>query len=231
MNKFDEFMDEVQGDIRQAKFEKYWKLYGKKFIAICTIALGISIAYTLNGNRQEKLSLESCEQFVAAQNALMQDQNQEALVILNDLKKSAPETYKTLSMFSIVGILLKKETTEATNEAISHLKELETASFVDGNFKKMAKLIRYTHEIEMIDVTSQDFANIRLDIDKMIGQDDIWSYLAKELKGLILNRVGSFSEAAEIFIQLLQDQKTPQIIKIRAQLMAQMLTSQLKDTK
>lgn len=226
MNKFDEFMDEVENDIRQARLEKYWKKYGKQFVAVCLVLLGSSAFYTLYNNRQEKLSLQSSDQFIAAQNAVVQGNYDEALIVLENIIQTAPNTYKMLGLFSKVGVFLKKDNQEDMVKAFDLLKEIENQSGIDQYFKTFARLLRYFHQINLLDMASDDFNKIRLDIDKVAGEDNVWSYMAKEIKGLILNRVGSHKEALEMFVGLIQDPKTPQIIKVRSQLMAQLLSSQ-----
>lgn len=227
MNKFDEFMDDVQNDMRHARFEKYWKLYGKQSVTVCLALLIFSSIYTFSQHRQEKLSIEASEQFIAAQNALTEGNYDEALIVFESLINKAPDTYKTLSLFSKVGALLKKETDGDTKQAVELLKTIENGKFVDNHFKLFAKLLRYSHQINVLDYKSDEFNKIRIDIDKISQQNSTWAYMAKELKGLLLIRLGSKSEAVEIFIKLIQDEKTPQVIRLRAQLMAQLMAKKL----
>lgn len=227
MNKFDEFMDEVQNDIRHARFEKYWKLYGKQAVIVFMVLLFFSSIYTFSQHRQEKLSFQASEQFIAAQNALTEGNYDEALVVFEGLINKGTDTYKTLSLFSKVGTLLKKETEDDTKQAIVLLKMIEEGKFVDNHFRVFAKILRYSHQINLLDHASDEFNQIRIDIDKISQENSTWAYMAKEIKGLLLMRLGAQSEAAEIFIKLIQDEKTPQIIRLRSQLMAQLLAKKL----
>jgi hypothetical protein len=227
MQKIDEFMEEVQQDIRHAKIEKYWKLYGKQAIIGCAVILGISVIYTLYENRQDQLSLLASEKFIAGQNALAQGKFNDAMVIFEDLSKTAPKTYQVLSLFSKVGTLLKQDSKESLLKAIETLKEIENSSSADKGMKTLALLLRYNHEIGMFDKGSADFGNIRIKVDEIISQGGAWSYLARELKGIILYKVGAFSDSAEVFVSLVQDPQTPEAIKTRSQLMAQVLASKI----
>jgi hypothetical protein len=227
MNKFDEFMDEVQNDMRHARFEKYWKLYGKQVLIACIVLLFFSSIYTFSQYRKEKSYIHSSEQFIAAQNALTEGRYDEALAVFEGLINEAPDTYKTLSLFSKVGVLLKKESEADTKQAIDLLKIIEDGKFVDNHFRLFAKLLRYSHQINLLDHSADEFNQMRIDIDKISQQDSTWAYMAKELKGLLLTRLGSQTEAVEIFIKLIQDEKTPQVIRLRSQLMAQLLAKKL----
>ncbi|MBP9752422.1 MAG: tetratricopeptide repeat protein [Proteobacteria bacterium] len=227
MVKFDEFMEEVQQDMRHAKIEKYWKKYGKQAIVVCSVVLGAAVLNTLYENRQDQLSIMASDKFITAQNALIQGKYNDALVIFEDLSKTAPKTYQVLSLFSKVGTLLKQETKETTQKAIETLKEIEASSNVDKDLKVLAKLIRYGQEIGILEKGSSELEALRLSVDGIIKDNTVWSYLAKELKGLILYKVGAEKEAAEMFISLVQDTKTPEAIRLRSQLMAQVLSSKI----
>ena len=47
--KFDEFLEEVEKDIRQEKFLKLWKQYGKQVIGVFSAIIVIIIGYNLWG--------------------------------------------------------------------------------------------------------------------------------------------------------------------------------------
>ena len=227
MNKFNEFMEEVQNDMRQARFEKYWKLYGKQFITLCIVLLCFASVYTLYQGRQDKLMFHSSDKFIAAQNAIAQGNYDESLIILDNLSSDATPTYKMLSAFSKVGLHLKKGDKESVKIAISLLKTIESDTKIEKSFRDFAKLLRYSHQLYDLDVLGEEFNAMRLDLDKIIQQETVWSYMAKELKGLIFKRVGSNADAADIFIKLIQDPNTPQIIKLRSQLMGQSISAKI----
>lgn len=224
--KFDEFMEEVQTDILQAKYEKYWKLYGKYVIGAVAIVLGTSVFYTLKTNREEKVNLLSSDKLVMAQNAIAEGKFDEALTFLNDLDQTAYSSYKTLGLFNKAGALLKKGAPR--EDVLAAFKAIEEDRNIEDTFKTLAKLLRFSHQLGDIDTKTPEFEQMRLTVDKIVKEDTPWSYLAKELKGLILYRVQANNEAAELFVQLIQDSKTPQAIKLRAQLMAQVLAANTK---
>lgn len=223
--KFDEFMEEVQNDILQDKVEKYWKLYGKQALAVVGVILGASVLFTLQKNREEKVNQTSSDKLVSAQNALAEAKFDEAQTLLDDLSATAYASYKTLSLFNKAGVLLKKNAPKS--EVIAVFKSIEESKDLEDDFKMLAKLLRFSHELGDMDVKAPEFEQMRLEVDKLSKQETSWVYLAKELKGLILFRVQASTEAAEIFVQLIQDPKTPQAIKLRSQLMTQILAAKV----
>ncbi|MDP2193765.1 MAG: hypothetical protein Q8K36_04505, partial [Alphaproteobacteria bacterium] len=59
MQKFDEFMNDIQEDMRREKVEKYWKKYGKQAVAVVSIVLATAVGHTLYTNHQTKLTLKT----------------------------------------------------------------------------------------------------------------------------------------------------------------------------
>ncbi|HCU06652.1 MAG TPA: hypothetical protein DIC42_03610 [Holosporales bacterium] len=231
MQKFDEFLNDVQEDMRQAKIEKYWKRYGKQAVFACTLVLGAAVAHTLYKNHQNKLILETSDKFIAAQNFIASNNLKDALTIFNDLSNSGAGFYKTLSLFSQAGTLFKQETADATEEAMLILKKIENDTSIEKNYRELAEILRFGHEINTLKGTDKMLDAIRLRLDTLIKEKGAWYYLALELKGVILYKIAAYSESVETFLSLAQDKDTPNALKLRAQLMTQVLASKLNILK
>ncbi len=231
MQKFDEFMNDVQEDIRQAKIEKYWKKYGKQAIFVCTIILGAAVAHTLYKNHYNKLTLATSDKFIAAQNFIASNNLKDALTILKDLSENGSGFYKTLSQFSQAGTLLKQATKESTAEAVLIFHKIEKDTNVDKMYRELAEILRFGHEINSLNGSDKALDMIRLRLDALIKEKGTWYYLALELKGVILHKIAAYSDAAEVFLSLAQDKDTPNALKLRAQLMTQIIASKLSILK
>ena len=231
MQKFDEFMNDVQEDMRQAKIEKYWKKYGKQAVFVCTVILGAAVAHTLYKNHQSKLNTATSDKFIAAQNFIASDNLNDALTIFKDLSENGTGFYKTLSLFSQAGTLLKQATKESTAEAVLIFQKIEKDTNIDKMYRELAEILRFGHDINSLNRSDKALDGIRLRLDTLIKEKGTWYYLALELKGVILHKVEAYSEAAEVFLKLAQDKDTPNALKLRAQLMTQILASKLSILK
>jgi hypothetical protein len=231
MQKFDEFLNEVQEDMRQAKIEKYWKKYGKQAVFACTVVLGAAVAHTLYKNHQNKLIIATSDKFIAAQNFIVSDNLKDALTILEDLSNNGAGFYKTLSLFSQAGTLFKQGTSAATEEGILILKKIEGDASIEKNYRELAELLRFGHEINHLKASDKTLDVIRLRLDTLIKEKGAWYYLALELKGVILYKIAAYNDSAETFLSLAQDKDTPNALKLRAQLMTQVLASKLNILK
>lgn len=231
MQKFDEFLNEVQEDMRQAKIEKYWKQYGKQAVFACTVIVSAAVAHTLYKNYQHKLILETSDKFIAAQNFIVSNNLKDALTIFNDLSDGGAGFYKTLSLFSQAGTLFKHDTAKTTEEAILILKKIENNTTIEKSYRELAEILRFGHEINNLKGMDKTLDVIRLRLDTLIKEKSVWHYLALELKGVILYKIAAYAESAETFLSLAQDKNTPNALKLRAQLMTQVLASKLNILK
>lgn len=231
MQKFDEFMNDVQEDMRHAKIEKYWKKYGKQSVFALTVILGAAVAHTLYKNHQSKLNLETSKKFIAAQNFIASNNLNDAITIFKDLSESGTGFYKVLSLFSQAGSLLKKATQESTAEAVLIFQKIENDTKIDKMYRELAEILRFGHEINILTSSDKALDVIRLRLDSLIKEKGTWYYLALELKGVILHKVAAYSDAADVFLTLAQDKDTPNALKLRAQLMTQVLASKLSILK
>ncbi|MDP2193678.1 MAG: hypothetical protein Q8K36_04060, partial [Alphaproteobacteria bacterium] len=171
------------------------------------------------------------DQFIAAQNFMAQGNIKDALVILEDLSKNAPGSYRMLSLFSKAGALLQQGSRDSQEQAITLLKEIENTKGVDAIYRDLAEILRYMQEVDILKTSDKALDSIRLRLDQLITDKGPWYPMALELKGATLYKVGAYQQAAEVFVQLVQDKQIPDAMKMRAQLMTQTLAAKLNTQK
>jgi len=225
--KFDEFMEDIQNDIRQARLQHYWKQYGKIASGFFTGLLVLSVIYTLYQNHASTVNHESSALYLKAQQALMSGKVDDARAVLKQLGDKAPQSYKMLALFEEAGLHLKEGSKDSIKNALDVLKKIEDMPSIDSAFKTVAKLLRYLHSVYTLDKTSDDFQKMRLDLDALIQKQDALSSWAKEIKAIMLYQLGSPKEASELLIQLIQSPDVPQHLQIRAQLFAQHIAQEI----
>ena len=228
-DKFDEFLEEVEQDIRQERFQKIWNKHGKTIIAIVVAILALTAGLMVWNNHQYKQSIVFSEKLVGAQNLIAQNKIPEALGVLGSLSKESHTGYSVLAQFSRASIFAK----DGPQQSIKTAKEIyESISKDHGTNKYLRDLATFflvNLEIDQMTETP-DEADIKKNLDRLDTLTDAenpWHTVAKELKGLLLYKQNKFTEASEIFITLVQDPKSPNELRMRAQLMSQVLSSQL----
>ena len=232
-DKFDEFLEEVEQDIRHERLEKLWKEYGKTLMIAVVGVLVLTIGFMAWKNHQHKQYLILSEQFVGAQNLIAQGKIPEAIGVMQSLSKGSHHGYAVLARFLEAGLLSK----EGAQQDIKHAQEIYTSIAQDKNADKhlqdLATFFTVKLEIDRLPSVPDEAVVKKLleTLDPLTQSDNPWHSIAKELKGLLLYKQNKIPEASEIFISLIQDAKSPSELRMRAQLMSQILVGHLSENK
>ena len=222
-DKFDEFLEEVESDIRQEKLEKLWHQYGKLIISLVVGCLVLSGGYMLWQNHQCKQSQILSEKFVGAQNLIAQGKISEALGVIKDLTNSSHKTYSTLAKFYEAHLVSKKD----YKSALELYKNIVNSSLVERDLKDLAQIFAIIIEIDHLKEESQtDVIDLILKrLEPLAAPDQPWRYLALELKGILTYKNNDFAKATDVFLQLTQDPQVPEGMRSRSQIMTQTLAA------
>ncbi len=218
-DQFDEFLEEVQQDIKQEKYLKLWKKYGRYASTAAVSLLAAAALSMFWQNYQKKKQVELSDAFFTAQNYIAQNRVQEAFAILDAMKANDQEAYGYLRNFQKAALLLSKDNKESKQEAIAlyqklandgvlplHIKEYATfllaKTVYDSNFKKPEEVI------EMLSPLCDD--------------KKPWRFFALELTGLILYKQGKYKESLEVFAALVKQENLPEGLRMRCQMMVQL---------
>lgn len=224
-DKFDEFLEEVESDIRQEKYLTLWKRYGKFVIGVVVAILLVVAGCVLWQNYEKKQRTRLAEQFIEAQDSLANGQTTHALQLLENMAKNSHKIYAALARFLDAGVLAQEGSPENLKKAIEAVQALSEDTHLEQAWRDLASILFVSISLDL---------NEGVDMDKLLTRlvpltvsTNSWHYLASELKGLILSQKGEAAPAAEVFVSLVQDPNTPDGIKSRAQLMAQVITAEL----
>lgn len=219
--KFDEFLQEVEGDIRQEKLEKLWKKYGKIITISIVVILSISAAYMLWQNHQNKQSNLFSEMFVGAQDLMAQGKFSEALGVMQGLTKSSHPTYPFLAKFQEAYLISQKDYKSAK---ILYDKIYQDTS-LDIHYRDLALIFLANLIIDHLDSHTAEIEILQKDLSLVADSDRPWHYFAQELAGILRYKKGDFEKATELFLKLAQDRQLPEGMRNRVQLMMQHLSS------
>lgn len=232
-DKFDEFLEEVEQDIRHEKLEKLWKQYGKTLVSAVIGILAVTAGFMAWKNHQHKQYLILSEQFVGAQNLVAQGKIPEAVGVMQALSKASHAGYAVLAKFSEAAVLSKEGAQQDVKRAQEIYTSVEQDRSVDKNLRDLATFFIVNLEVDRLP-NAADTAAIKKLMEKLeplTEERNPWRSLAKELKGLLLYKQNKMPEASEIFISLVQDAKSPTELRMRAQLMQQVLVAHLSGNK
>ncbi len=229
-DKFDEFLEEVENDIRQEKFQKLWEQYGKTIVAVVIGVFVLTGGYMAWQNHQQKQNQLYSEQFIGAEDLISQGKIAEAIGVMQSLSKVSHKSYAILAKFAEASLYAQ----EGPNENFTASKEIYQFIAQDTKVDKSLRDLATFFLINMKVDETEDFGDQKTlneflsDLEPLTHADNPWHNLANELKGFILFKQNDLVNASEVFVALAQDPKTPDNMRMRAQLMSQTIAAQMQ---
>ncbi|MBX9806138.1 MAG: tetratricopeptide repeat protein [Alphaproteobacteria bacterium] len=224
--KFDEFLEEVQKDIRQEKFLALWKQYGRIILSGLSGIIVLIVAYNLWCHYDKTKRLEMADKLISAQELIAHGDTEKALVILNNMSTISNKTYQPLAVFQKAGLLLKQGDKAKTAEAIGIYKQLAKNTSIDPLWRDLATFLAVMGAMDDQAIKPDELIG---QLEELTKDTNPWRYFAREMKGVLLHRKGDSSKAAEIFAKLVQDNQTPAGISMRSRLMVQIVSTNMSE--
>lgn len=225
-NQFDEFLEEVEKDIRQDKLEKLWKQYGRMVVtAVSAILIAVAM-YVFWQNHQEKKRRQLSEMFVQAYSFFDQGKNREALGLLDEISKSSHKYYVVMGRFAKAAHLSGLHKDENKKEAVTIYEGIAKDNSVEEYLRDFAELRAVMLKIDGDHSKNKEALKKCLsDVERLVGsKTKVWRLLAMETKAVILDMLND-PKAVDIFIAIAQDQDAPKGLRQRAQMMTQALSA------
>lgn len=220
--KFDEFLEEVENDIRQEKYMDLWRKYGKIATNSLVGVLCMVAAYSVWSNYEFKKRQQAADKYVAAQQLITQGNLDQAQSVLKELAQESVKAYPSMAQFVLAGTFVQKGGDENLAQAQKLYEKLVTTAS-EQIWREFAQYqvfsVRLHKEPQITDELLKqikDFSEAQTPLKP----------LAQELLGMALLKRDNKTEAAEVFIKLAQDKQAPEGLAMRAQLMTQMLSAQ-----
>ena len=219
-DKNDNFLREVEEELRRERIEKIWREYGTYFVAAALLLV---------------LAVLGREYYIGRRNAAAEATGaryEDALALATDNKQGSAAKefeaiaadgtggYPSLARLQLAGALLKDG---KKAEALAAYEAFAKESGGDPLLRDFAAL-----QAAGLRLGEADFTEMQNRLNPLLGDDSPWHYNARELLGLAAFKAGKTSEARNVLTPLLVDQKTPQSIAERAQIvMAEIATDEI----
>lgn len=226
--QFDEFLEDVEKDMRQEKLENIWKKYGKLISTVLVIAIGGSSGWVLwKKNFQKQLNLTS-QKFMKAQELIDRGNVSEGLGVYDSIIHDSSKTYGSLATIAKAGLLAGKspEDIKKAQELLTKLSMNKAADKIVRDFAAVT-LIRIDldqSELKAIDgPTKAKLIAHLVSLDKLSADNSPYALLAQELKGTILFALNDYAKAAEVYVKIAQTKDCPRGLQTRAEIMSQLI--------
>jgi hypothetical protein len=228
--KATEFLEEIEKNITQEKYEKLWKKYNKviiSFVAGCFLIVG---AYTFYTKNEFKKLVEQSHEFCVALELLQQNNTKKALEKLSAITHNNATTYGNLAT------LTKAIEYSKSLNRDEHLQCYGLFQHIFENKKnhiilRCISLLHYGNLLlEDAEETKEDIKkldDLRIKINEIIPNHSSFFLFAQEILGQIALIEKKYAQAADIFTTLGQRSDLPQSLRLRVQLASQEIASLL----
>jgi hypothetical protein len=209
-NQDDNFLREVEEEIRRERFERLWKEYGTYFIAgAALIVIGV-LGYKFVENRRVTAAQTTGERYEGAMELASTGKDGSAEKEFASVVADGTGGYPELARLQLAGVLLKQG---KKAEAIAAYEELAKAANADPLLRDYAAL-----QAASARMGEADFTELQNRLTPLMADTSPWRFSARELLGVAAFKAGKADEARSTLTPLLIDQKTPQSIAERAQI-------------
>lgn len=212
----DQLFREVDEEVRQDRFQAYWKRYGIWFAAAAALIVAVTIGYVVWQNMQESARQESSDAFVAAITGAAEDR-EAAIAQLRDLSADATPGYRMLARMREAALLAE---TGRTAEAVAAFDVIAADDGIDELYRDLARLFAVANGL---DILSPD--EVRSRIGSLDTPDHPLRFSARELLAAAALKAGDSEDATTLLRQIVDDPAAPQGIRSRAAELLQALGS------
>ncbi len=205
---------EIDEELRQDKFDKLWREYGRYVIAGAVVVV-LAVA-GVSGWRQyqESIRLADGARFAAAKALSDDGKTEDAAKLFASLGRESGTSYGTLSRFHEAALSAREGDAEA---AIGVYDSLAADTGIDAPFRDLATILSASVRANG---SSPDGAAISDRLQPLIDAGGTWRHSALEILGTLAHRSGNITEAKELFKRIVDDVEAPRGLRARA---AQML--------
>ncbi|MEP2980557.1 MAG: tetratricopeptide repeat protein [Lentilitoribacter sp.] len=211
----DNFIREVNEELRSDAANALWKKYGKLIIG-GAVAIVVGVAGNVGyKNWVEGQAAASGDIFLEALTHAREGRNDEALASFDQLKTEGYGSYPVLAKMRAATVLAEQGDAEG---AIAEFQAVANDSSVADALKDVAR-IRAGYL--MVDVSSYD--EVAAQIEILTNTTNTMRHSAREILGLSAFKANDLSRAKDWFTLSIEDTSTPQQISARAQVILDLI--------
>lgn len=216
----DQFIREIEEDLRRDRLKKVWDRYGMVLIAgAAAIVIGTAGLVAWD-NYSERRAAEAGDTFIEAIDAAREGDNAEATRLLDSLIESGDSRYSPLARLRGAALLAEAGDTAAAVAAFD-------AFEAESNDRLLSDLARIRAAMLLVDTAPH--AEIKQRIEDLSGAESSWRHTARELLGLSAYRTGEYGEARRWFDALLSDPTVPPNARARADMLLSLIDGEQAD--
>jgi hypothetical protein len=209
------FIQEVNEELKQEKYTKLWKQYGRYFVGAAVVVI-LGVAGWQYWQSEQRAAVEAVSvKYAAALRAAEAGKNAEASKLLTSVASESDGGYAALARLQRAALFAKTGEIKAAAQEYRRLADDQKAPKV---FRELGTV--------MWGLSALDTAPPKEAIDRLkplTADTSAWRYSARELTALFTDRAGRRKEAIAMLDRLAKDTKAPDTIRSRAREMVAIL--------
>jgi hypothetical protein len=237
---FDEFLSEIESEIRIDKYKALWDRFGKILTIALTALLVVAALFLLWQRYDFSQREEISAQFIKAQELIDQNKAQEAITIMKFIEGRKQKNYAALAKLSRAALLAETDFKAHAKEIALIYKELFESS-IPGYMKELCVVLYANTILQTILAEPQADSDSKTEagavltpaareaklrdliimLDANVKSDGGFRLMAYELKGVILFKLGEMKQARAEFDKISKDEKAPAGMRSRVSIMIQ----------
>jgi hypothetical protein len=208
-NQDENFLREVEEELRRERFERIWKEYGTFILAgAALIVIGV-LGYKYVENRRLTAAQTTGERYEGAMDLASSGKDGSAEKEFATIVAEGIGGYPELARLQLAGVLLKQGKKADAIAAYDELAKTGTDPLLRDYAALQAAGAR---------LGEADFTEMQNRLTPLMADTSPWRYSARGLLGVAAFKAGKSDEARTVLTPLLVDQKTPASIAERAQI-------------
>ena len=201
---------EIDEELRQERFERLWKRYGKFIIGAAVAVVLIVGGYKFWEYYSLKQKEKSSVQYWSALQLLNDGKTEDAAALFGSLVKNGTSGYGVLAKFQRIAILADKGDVLS---AIAMYDEISGDSNINETLRDAATINSVALGLDQEGVQKPV---LEKKLKKILNKKGAWESSARELMGLISIKFGDVQMAQKHFTKISDDSTAPQSMRLRA---------------
>jgi hypothetical protein len=205
----DNFMRELEEEVRRDKVADLWKRHGNLIVAAAVLLVVAVGGWRFWEYRKEQTAIADSGRLEAALKASRENRGEDAARGLADIAATGSDGYRLVARFRAAAEAAKSDGVEG----VRLFDALAADAALPQNLRDLARL-----RSGLLRVDTAPFADVRSALEPLAGQGGIWRHSAREAIGVAALKAGNFEEAGRWFDQLIVDREAPQNLRQRGEL-------------
>lgn len=220
----DNFLQEIEQDIRQEKVWQFWKRYQTQLTWGAGIVLVLAAMWNMWTWHTHRQNTQWAESFVRAQLLLDQGKTDEALRYLETLEHTG-SSYAVLSSFVKAHFYGQSGDHRDVAKTVKAYESIAQYKHVSQELRELAQLCGL---MAQMDAPQPDLEGLLKKVELFCSEKSYWPLMAQEVKGALLLMMERYADARDVFVKIAQNPDAPPAMRSRAQVLSRSNLSQVR---